>query len=109
MQSNGPLPQVKQMIWLSLHNKSKYSHTLILEDVDYNYLGPKTGSETFSPVLGASQFNECQTSYKSLNGNLRLVLLTQVSKNFYHPSMSTGNHVNPFLLTMQLCFVVFIN
>ena len=39
---------------LSLYNKSKYSHTLILHDVDYNYLGPATGSETFAPVFGAS-------------------------------------------------------
>ena len=28
--------------------------TLILNDVDYNYLGPATGSETFGPVFGAS-------------------------------------------------------
>ena len=42
------------MIWLSLHNKSKYSHTLILADVDYNYVGPATCSETFGPVFGAS-------------------------------------------------------
>ena len=42
------------MIWASLYNKSKYSHTLILQDVDYNYLDPATSSETFGPVFGAS-------------------------------------------------------
>ena len=47
--------------------------------------------------------------YESLNGNLRLVLLTQVSMNFYHPNASTGNCANTFLLTVRLCFVVFIN
>ena len=34
--------------------KSKYSHTLILTDVDYNYMAPATCSETFGPVFGAS-------------------------------------------------------
>ena len=47
--------------------------------------------------------------YESLNGNLRLVLLTRVSMTFYHPNASTGNSVNAFLLTVRLCFVVFIN
>ena len=50
-----------------------------------------------------------QQCYESLNGNLRLVLLTRVSINFYHPKASTGNCVNAFLLTVRLCFVVFIN
>ena len=34
--------------------KSKYSHTLILQDVDYNSLGPATGSDTFGPAFSAS-------------------------------------------------------
>ena len=42
------------MIWLSLHNKSKFSHALISPDVDYKYVGPATCSDTFSQVFGAS-------------------------------------------------------
>jgi len=47
-----------------------------------------------------------QISYESLNANFRLVLLTRVSKNFYHPNVSTGTVL---LLTTRLIFVVHIS
>ena len=36
--------------------------------------------------------------YESLNANLRIVLLTRVSMNFYHPNASTGNRGNAIYL-----------
>ena len=50
-----------------------------------------------------------ENKLRVLKCNLRLVLLTRVSKNFYHPNASTGNRVNAFLLTVRLNFVVSIN
>ena len=47
--------------------------------------------------------------YESLNVNLRLVLLTRVSMNFYHTNASTGNRGSPILLTVRMYFEDLVN
>ena len=47
--------------------------------------------------------------YESLIAKLRLILLTQGSKQFYHPNMTTIYRVKAVLLTVRVNFVVSIN
>ena len=47
--------------------------------------------------------------YDSLNGNLRLVLLTQCFKQLSHPNATVVYRGNAILLTVRMYFVVFIN
>ena len=49
------------------------------------------------------------TSYESLNGNLRLVLLTWCFKQLSDPNATVVYRGNAILLTVRMYFVVFIN
>ena len=62
----------------------------------------------FDQLSGAIQ-SHSPISYESLNANFRLILLTWVSKNFYHPNVSTSNCGTVLLLTVRLIFVVHIS
>jgi hypothetical protein len=82
--------------------------------IDYLASHPNTTPVDFKKVwdlLESATREVCVifTCYESLIAKLRLILLTRVSINFYHPNTSTGNRVNTFLLTVRLNFVVSVN
>ena len=54
-------------------------------------------------------YEKANFSYESLNGNLRLVLLTRCFKQLSDPNATVVYCGNTILLTVQMYFVVFIN
>src|ERR1700727_1591558 len=57
------------------------------------------------PVVSAAPNDD----YESLNGNLRLVLLTRCFKQLSDPNATVVYRGNTVLLTVRMYFVVFIN